>query len=108
MKLKFTTSVVSLCLLHQPLSAFLQTHSVTTTSSHAQKRLRTLSDSFCPSFRVYSSSILQAAAGSDVETSDKTSSKQEDLPQAAAPKKHKHTLAILTMPQSASARIANE
>ncbi|KAL7449938.1 hypothetical protein ACHAWC_001947 [Mediolabrus comicus] len=109
MKLKFTTSVVSLCLLHQqPLSAFLQTHSVTTTSSHAQKRLRTLSDSFCPSFRVYSSSILQAAAGSDVETSDKTSSRQEDLPQAAAPKKHKHTLAILTMPQSASARIANE
>ncbi|KAL7433511.1 hypothetical protein ACHAXM_003592 [Skeletonema potamos] len=107
MKVDFTTSVVvALSFLCRPLTsvAFLQPHThiiLNAASSYlAQQTTRSRAanaDSF-PS----SSVACYQAASSAVDTA---TSKSQSPP---TPKKHKHTLAILTMPQSASARIANE
>mmetsp|Transcript_5215 Transcript_5215/g.8611 ORF Transcript_5215/g.8611 Transcript_5215/m.8611 type:complete len:496 (-) Transcript_5215:57-1544(-) len=98
MKVDFTSVVVALSFVRhpQPSLAFLQPHNKILPASpkyyHAKIRSRASHDASFPCY--------QAASSSDVDTAT------SQAPQA--PKKHKHTLAILTMPQSASARIANE
>lgn len=100
MRVDFTSVVVALLsfVRHpQPSSALLQPHNILHTASpyhhHVQTRSRASNVASFPYYQATSSS-------SDVDTATSQA--------PPTPKKHKHTLAILTMPQSASARIANE
>jgi len=97
MRVDFTSVAIALSFVchPQPSLAFLQPHNIHTASPyyhHVQTRSRA---SHAATFPCY-----QATSSSDVDTATTQA--------PPAPKKHKHTLAILTMPQSASARIANE
>ena len=88
MRANFSSVVVALFFTHQPwlTLALLQPHDIF-------------------NYRVVKSPLtsrFQASSSSDVDTT--TSESQIPTKQ----QRHKHTLAILTMPQSASARIANE
>ena len=95
-----TIAVITFYFVHQPSSsAFLQPHHATTTQTRWRASHTVASFPSSPSVV-----CNREAAGSDVDTATSSSSK----PHSAPIKKHKHTLAILTMPQSASARIANE
>lgn len=99
MRVDFTSVVVALSFVRhpQPSLALLQPHNILHTASpyhhHALTRSRASHAAPFPYYQATSSS-------SDVDTATSQA--------PPAPKKHKHTLAILTMPQSTSARIANE
>lgn len=91
MKVDFTSVVVALSFVRHPLALLQPQNNII---YHAKPSLSKASQ-HAASFPSY-----QAASSSDVDTTTSQA--------LSAPKKHKHTLAILTMPQSASARIANE
>eukprot|EP00984_Skeletonema_dohrnii_P026654 scaffold16018_cov120-Skeletonema_dohrnii-CCMP3373.AAC.3 len=98
MKVDFTNVIVALSFVRPlPLLALLQPRA-TSPYHNALTRSRAVNSASFSLVACYQA----ASSSSDVDTS----ATSEEAP--PAPKKHKHTLAILTMPQSASARIANE
>ena len=111
MKVDFTSIIVALSLVTTPSLALLQPHVFNTASSsyyYAQTRSRASHYNAVASFPSSAVACYQAASSSDVDITATSSNNSHAAAPTTPKKKHKHTLAILTMPQSTSARIANE